>query len=155
MARIRRILYPTDFSGAARAALGQAIDLAKTNRAELTVAHVLAPPVLYVGEGYAYPQVYDRLIAASRAEAQKRLAPIVARAKAAGIRAKGLLMDGIPADRIVRAAKAKGVDLIVLGTHGRTGLARFFLGSVASRVVATAGCPVLTVRGKSRPGRSR
>jgi universal stress protein A len=56
-------------------------------------------------------------------------------------------MIGSPYDVIVRAARSKRVDVLVLGTHGRTGLARFFLGSVATRVLATAHCPVLTVRG--------
>ena len=57
-------------------------------------------------------------------------------------------MVGSPYEVIVRAARSKGVDVLVLGTHGRTGLPRFFLGSVATRVLATAPCPVLTVRGR-------
>ena len=59
-----------------------------------------------------------------------------------------LLLDGVAHEQIARAAKSKKADLIVIDTHGRTGLAKFFLGSVASRVVAAAPCPVLTVRGK-------
>jgi nucleotide-binding universal stress UspA family protein len=59
-----------------------------------------------------------------------------------------LLLEGTPADRIVRAARAHHAAVIVIGTHGRTGLARVFLGSVAERVVGTAPCPVLTVRAK-------
>jgi nucleotide-binding universal stress UspA family protein len=59
-----------------------------------------------------------------------------------------MLLDGTAHERIVRAARSKRADLIVIGTHGRTGLARLFLGSVAGRVVATATCPVMTVRGK-------
>jgi nucleotide-binding universal stress UspA family protein len=62
--------------------------------------------------------------------------------------AKAIAPDGIVSDRIVRAAKTQHADLIVIGTHGRTGIARFVLGSVANRVVSHAGCPVLTVRGK-------
>jgi nucleotide-binding universal stress UspA family protein len=58
------------------------------------------------------------------------------------------LADGNPPTQIVRIAKAGRFDLLVIGTHGRTGLAKFFLGSVAARVVATASCPVLTVRGR-------
>ena len=66
----------------------------------------------------------------------------------AKVRARGLLLEGVAHDQIVRAARRKKADLLVLGTHGRTGVARFFLGSVAGRVVASAPCPVLTVRGK-------
>ena len=73
---------------------------------------------------------------------------VFGKARAAGVRARGLLLEGIVSDRIVRAAKAQRADAIVMGTHGRTGLSRFILGSVASRVVAHAACPVLTVRGK-------
>jgi nucleotide-binding universal stress UspA family protein len=57
-------------------------------------------------------------------------------------------MEGVTHEQITRAARSKRADLVVIGTHGRTGLAKFFLGSVAGRVVSTASCPVLTVRGK-------
>ena len=69
-------------------------------------------------------------------------------AGALDVRAKGLLMAGRPHERIAQAARRKRADLVVIGTHGRTGLARFVLGSVASRVLAIAPCPLLTVRGK-------
>jgi nucleotide-binding universal stress UspA family protein len=59
-----------------------------------------------------------------------------------------IVESGAVADRIVRAARARRADLIVMGTHGRTGVSRLLLGSVASRVIATSPCPVLTVRGK-------
>jgi nucleotide-binding universal stress UspA family protein len=58
------------------------------------------------------------------------------------------MTDGLPHEQILRLARAKHADVVVLGTHGRTGLARFFLGSVANRVVAMSSVPVLTVRGK-------
>jgi nucleotide-binding universal stress UspA family protein len=73
---------------------------------------------------------------------------LVDRAKKAGIRAVGLLLEGDPAQQIVRAARSKRAELLVVGTHGRTGLSKLFVGSVAARVVATASCPVATVRGK-------
>jgi nucleotide-binding universal stress UspA family protein len=100
------------------------------------------------GEGYVSPKVYESIERSAREYAQKRLGALLAKAKKSGVRAKGLLLDGVPHERIVAAAKSKRADLIVIGTHGRTGLARFLLGSVASRVVSTAVCPVLTVRGK-------
>jgi nucleotide-binding universal stress UspA family protein len=143
---IRRILHPSDFSSASRNAFTKAIELAKQNRAQVIVAHVLAP-VLPVADGYVSPQMYTQMEAASRKHGKKQLDTLIARAKRAGVRAAGLLLEGVASDRIVRAAKARHADVIVMGTHGRTGLSRLFLGSVASRVVSQASCPVLTVRG--------
>ncbi|MBI1845875.1 MAG: universal stress protein [Candidatus Rokubacteria bacterium] len=68
-------------------------------------------------------------------------------ARARGARATGLLLEGSSAEAIVRAARGKRAAMIVMGTHGRSGLVRMMLGSVASRVIALARCPVLTVRG--------
>src|SRR5262249_2468631 len=81
---------------------------------------------------------------------QKELDKLVAKAKAAGARGRGLLLEGTAADAIVRTARSARADVIVMGTHGRTGLARLFMGSVAERVIGPAPCPVLTVRGKYR-----
>jgi nucleotide-binding universal stress UspA family protein len=72
----------------------------------------------------------------------------VAEAKKRGVRARGLVGEGVPYEQIVRTARGKKADMIVMGTHGRTGMSRFFLGSVAGRVASLASCPVLTVRGK-------
>jgi nucleotide-binding universal stress UspA family protein len=84
----------------------------------------------------------------ARTWAQKQMDRLLARAKAGRVRARGLLLEGVAHEQIVRTAKRQRVGLIVIGTHGRTGVARFFLGSVAARVAATAPCPVLTVRGR-------
>jgi nucleotide-binding universal stress UspA family protein len=148
MSRFRRILHASDFSSASRAAFRRAIDLARENRATLTVVHVYSAIVPLVGEAYTTPQVYERMLADVRSHAERQLGRLVANARKRGVRVKGLLLEGIPHDRIVRAARSTRADLVVLGTHGRTGLGRFFLGSVASRVVTLAPCPVLTVRGR-------
>ena len=148
MIRIRRILHPSDFSRASGAAFAKSVEMAKANRTELLVVHVLAPAVPLAGDGYISPKVYEDLEASSRAWGQKRLNALLAKARKAGVRAKGVLLDGIPHEQIGRTAKSKKAGLIVIGTHGRTGLAKFFLGSVAGRVVSTAPCPVLTVRGR-------
>jgi nucleotide-binding universal stress UspA family protein len=142
-----RILHPTDFSPASRAAFAKAVQLAKKNRSELVIAHVLAPVMPSV-DGYMTPRMYDELEAAGRRYGKKHLDALVARARKAGVRARGLLLDGLVHERIVRAARSQGAEMIVIGTHGRTGFARFVLGSVASRVVSHAKCPVLTVRGR-------
>jgi nucleotide-binding universal stress UspA family protein len=148
MKRIRHILHASDFSPASRPALDRALGLARSARAALTIMHVIAPIVPLVGDGYVSPQVIDDLDRRARAHAAKEMGKLVARAKQAGVRARTLIVEGPAADRIVRAARAKRADMIVMGTHGRGAVAKFFLGSVAGRVVATAACPVLTVRGR-------
>jgi nucleotide-binding universal stress UspA family protein len=160
MAAIRRIVHATDFSPASRPAFARALDLARASRAELIALHVMTPLVLYPADAYVLPETYDRLLEDMRADASRQLDRLVARAKAAGVRARGLIVVGIPHERIVRAARSARADLIVIGTHGRTGMARLFLGSVAARVIATASCPVLSVRAGTRlaaraPGRRR
>jgi universal stress protein A len=149
MPRIRRILHATDFSPASAAAFARAVDMAKANKAELHLAHVLTPVVPMVGDGYVSPQVYADIEASSRAAADKRMASLAARARKSGVaRVRTALLDGVPHEQIARAARSRRADLVVIGTHGRTGLAKLFLGSVAGRVVASAPCPVLTVRGR-------
>jgi nucleotide-binding universal stress UspA family protein len=149
MARIRRILHPSDFSKASGAAFTKALELAKANGADLVLLHVLAPPLpLMAGDGYVSPQVYEDLDKSARAYASKELAGLVAKAKKAGVRANAVLRDGVAHEQIIRAARSPKADMIVIGTHGRTGLAKLFLGSVAGRIVSTATCPVMTVRGK-------
>jgi universal stress protein A len=148
MKKVRRILHPTDFSPAGRAALARAIDMARAEKAELVVAHVL-PMVMPMGpDGYVSPKVFDDIQRATRQQGQKQLEGVLARARKAGARARGVLLDGVPASQIARAARSQRADVIVMGTHGRTGFTRLLLGSVAERVVGTAPCPVLTVRSR-------
>lgn len=144
----RRILHPTDFSRASGAAFTRALDEARASRRQLVLVHVLAPVIPMAGEGYVSPSVYQQMSEAGRAWAQKQMNRLLARARSKGVRARGLLLEGVAHEAIVRAARRQRADLIVIGTHGRTGVARFFLGSVAARVTATAPCPVLTVRGR-------
>ena len=148
MSRLRRILHPTDFSSASNAAFARAVAMAKADRAQLLLVHALAPPMPIAGEGYIPPNVYEELEASARKYAQKRLAALQAKAGKVGVKSASLILEGVAHEQIARAARSKKADLIVIGTHGRTGFAKFFLGSVASRVVATAPCPVLTVRGR-------
>lgn len=148
MSMWRRILHPTDFSRASSAAFARAVALARADRAQLFLVHVLAPPMPIGGEGYVAPQVYQDLEASARQYGEKRLAALQTKARKSGARVTGMLLEGVADDQIIRAARRRKADLIVIGTHGRTGLARLFLGSVASRVVAGARCPVLTVRGR-------
>ncbi len=146
--RFRRILHPTDFSRASGVAFAKALSLAKESRAQLTLVHVLSPVPPLVGDGYISPKTYEAIEAGARRGAQRRMAALLKRAAKAGVRARSILLAGIAYDQIARIARAKRVDLIVMGTHGRTGFSRFFMGSVAERVIPLAPCPVLTVRGR-------
>ncbi len=119
------------------------------------IAHVLVPPTPFVSEIGIFPRAYEELEAQMRSEATKNLRRLLAIARKAGLRATALLVRGTADREIVRTARSKKADLLVLGTHGRTGVARLFLGSVASRVVASAGCPVLTVPSNRSRRRSR
>jgi len=151
MSRIRHIMLASDFSPASRPAFRKALELARFTRARLLIAHAL-PPIVppMMGEGvYVSPATWNQIEAGARKAAQKQLDRLLQAAQKAGVRVAGLLAEGSPAaDRIVQTARAKRIDLLVLGTHGRTGLSRLVLGSVAARVIATAHCPVLTVRAR-------
>jgi nucleotide-binding universal stress UspA family protein len=146
MAAVRRILFASDFSKASRKAFTTAVAMAKANRASLTIVHVIVPFAPIVPEQYVDGQTWELIDREARRWSQQRLRALINRAKMAGVRASGLMLEGDPAAQTVRAVRSTRADLLVVGTHGRTGLTRFFVGSVASRLVATASCPVVTVR---------
>ena len=141
------VMHATDFSSASRPAFAKALQLARKEKTGLVIVHVMSPPA-WAGDGYVSPATYEEIYRGYREDAQKKLETVVRKAKAAGVRTRGLLLEGMAASQILRAAKSVRPALLVLGTHGRTGVARFFVGSVASRVVAGATCPVVTVRGR-------
>lgn len=148
MKRIRRVLYATDFSDASRPAFAAAVSIAKSLAARLTILYVIPPVVAAVPELYLDAVTFDQLDKQARRWSAQQLEKLNARAQRVGVRVSSLLRDGDAADQIVRACRSTKADLIVVGTHGRRGLPKFFLGSVAERVVAMAPCPVVTVRGK-------
>jgi nucleotide-binding universal stress UspA family protein len=138
MLSIHKILHPTDFSALSEAAFHVACALARDYQATLVVAHVCVPPTMY-GEGMLVPsweelqeQMRDRL---SRLRAPDDRVNLVHR-----------IEKGEPVEEILRLAASLPADLIVMGTHGRRGLRRLLMGSVAEDVVRKAFCPVLTVR---------
>jgi nucleotide-binding universal stress UspA family protein len=151
MREIARVIYASDFSPASLVAFPHALRIAKATGAELTILTVLPSPIALFSEGGYVPQdVWDELYRGARAQADKEMDGLLREAVQAGVHTSTSIVEGTsPADDIVRAAHSLKADLLVLGTHGRTGVARFFLGSVAARVVATAGCPVLTVRAET------
>ena len=134
---IRTILHPTDFSEHSRAATELACALARDYGARLYVLHVL-PLTLAYGEGFAPPAE------SPLEEIKLRLDQVGAAAP--GVRIERRLFEGRPATEILSLARAMPCDLIVMGTHGRTGLGRLLMGSVAEEIVRKAPCPVLTVK---------
>jgi nucleotide-binding universal stress UspA family protein len=137
-------LVPIDFSTYAEQALDYAIRLARTLKARLTVLHVIQPvPMAGVDMGVALPEAYLRELEEA---VQRDMEEALARVTAAGLTAERVVLYGVPFQEIVETAKARQVDLIVMGTHGRTGLMQVLLGSVAEKVVRLAPCSVLVVR---------
>ncbi|HKV56153.1 MAG TPA: universal stress protein [Candidatus Binataceae bacterium] len=153
MPNFNKILAPTDFSEDSKLALSYAVELAQKFASEILVVHVdqpLAPvmvselnPGLDVG-------TMNRIAEEHRLLALKELDQTTARLRESGVKARGLMRVGAPFLEIITSAQSEAVDLIVMGTHGRTGLAHVLMGSVAERVVNKAPCPVLTVRHPDR-----
>src|SRR5258708_127188 len=139
MLAIRTILHPTDFSKHSQYAFGLACALARDYGARLVVLHVVTAPTVIYGEGVVPPDM-DEL----RAEAQEQLDGIPL--PHAGIRAERGLEEGDAVETTLRVAQEVRADLIAMGTHGRTGILRLLMGSVAEQVLRKATCPVLTVR---------
>ena len=150
----RRILWPTDFSHLASAALPHAARLAGAGRAELVILHVLSPPAIMPVPDLS-GAVWTRILESNRAAAQTRLKRLAdqVRRRLPGIRVQGLLAEGQPEIEILRTARRLRCDAILLATHGRTGLAHVLIGSVAERVLRMAPCPVLIVRHPSMRSR--
>ncbi len=147
--RIRRILHATDFSKASGRALEESINLAKQNNAELLVVNVVEPMGQYaVGEDYGGAELYMKIEAAAKRDAERSMQKLMRKLQAAKVKAKSLLLKGSSYDQIVKAAKNRKADMIVIGTHGRTGISKLFMGSVAGKVISLARCPVVTVRGR-------
>ena len=147
MKPIKRILAPTDFSPAGQGALDEAMGLARTLGASVTLLNVYELPQPIPDAGVAYgPDVIDALAAAAREQLERTRAELL-RASAGGpaIDIDIQAMLGNAHEEIVAAARRGGYDLVVMGTHGRTGLKHLLLGSVAERVVRMSPVPVLTV----------
>jgi nucleotide-binding universal stress UspA family protein len=135
MIHVKKILYPTDFSSYSNQAYFHAIALAESHGASLTILYVYAP-------GFGTPEVHgedaDRRYWKDQLEQIHPVNP--------GISVQHVFLEGDPAGEIVRYAADTGIDLIVMGTHGRTGLERLLMGSVAEKVMREAPCSVLVVK---------
>jgi nucleotide-binding universal stress UspA family protein len=141
---VQHVLVPIDFSATADRALAYAIALAQQLHARLTLLHVLDLTPVTMEEMTA--GVVATYLDDLETDAQHLLQSSLERVRHAGLQGESLLVQGTPTQTIVDTAGEQGVDLIIMGTHGRTGLAHVFLGSVAEHVVRQGPCPVLVVR---------
>ena len=144
---IKKILCPTDFSENSEHAMKYALTLATLSQAELELFHVVEP-ISYPQSTELFDPVLDEVELTMKMEAafQKQLEDQVAALKEDYPKMSGKLVTGNTFLQIIQAAREDNVDMIVMGTHGRTGLAHVLIGSVAERVVREAPCPVLTVK---------
>ena len=142
---VQHILVPTDFSAYADYALDYAIALAQTLQSRVTLLHVIHLPTLAMGD--MLPSVLDTYLQEMETNAQQQMQATLARLHEAGLQGDSVVVEGLPFQTILDTVKEKGVDLIIMGTHGRTGLTHVLMGSVAERVVRLAPCPVLVTRG--------
>lgn len=143
--RIQRILLPTDFSKYAATATKYACELAAKFDAELHLLHTIEILPAYMPE-LATGLDFSATVNALKADADKSLTNLLDPQWAAGRKVIHAVIEGSPKVEIFRYAKQHSIDLIVLATHGRTGLVHVIMGSVAENVVRNAPCPVLTVR---------
>lgn len=147
---IKRILVPVDFSDPSLRALDYAIEFSRQRKSQLIVLHVVEP-VYYpmagemYGVGLDLGNVYEEIERAARAQ----LSRLAGTLRARRVAVRTLLSLGTAHQVIVESAKKLKADLIIMSTHGRTGLSHVLMGSVAERVVRTAACPVLTVPGRT------
>jgi nucleotide-binding universal stress UspA family protein len=151
MGNIRRILVPVDFSPPSRAAVRYAGQLAQELGATIDLLHIWRPPtfipagLMVVVPGAADHQSLESLAETEIAESMHALVAELKAERGIEARLRVGFQPGSPADPIVELAERGEFDLIVMGTHGRTGVARLFLGSVAERVARLSHCPVLIV----------
>lgn len=145
--KVKRMLVPTDFSECSQEAVEYAISLAQAFQATVFLLHVMEPPVYGLDFTLIHPSVAPDV----RQKLVERMEQWVDRMKELGIEVEGHLISGVPFVEIIKAAKRHEADLIVMGTHGRTGLVHLWLGSTAERVIQRAHCPVLTVKMARQP----
>lgn len=143
MFRPQVILHPTDFSSYSRQAFDLAVDLAQHYQAAIVVLHVvetLGPENVTYGEAVSQlePESYRQRLQHDLISLQPP--------PESGVTVRHLLAEGRPAEAIERVAREQGCGLIVMGTHGRTGLQRLLMGSIAEHVVRHSSCPVLTMK---------
>lgn len=147
MGLIERVLFTTDFSQYSEYALNFALEFAEKYGAELIILHVVSQPTYPVSPEAFVPNYSPEKIAEQlEKEAGEKLDQIIAEKVKDRVACRKIVLTGTPYREIVATAKELGVSLIVMATHGRTGLSYVFMGSVAEKVVRKAACPVLTIK---------
>jgi nucleotide-binding universal stress UspA family protein len=151
--RLQKILLPTDFSGCANYALPYAAEIARTTKATIVCVHVVEPVVPAVGyTGLAEPMPIADISEQLEDSAERQLPKLAECEACAGLNVEEIIVHGDAAAEIVRVAAEEEVDLIVIASHGRTGLGRMIFGSTAEAVVRHANCPVLVVKPPTTEG---
>lgn len=141
--KLKTILFPSDFSTSENAAFDYAVDLARSNDAKLLIVHVEEPPMMY-GDGNMYYGTHEPDHDGVRRMLHER------KPSNAGVHAEHHLLQGDPALEIVALAEHEHADMIVMSSHGRTGLARLMMGSITEAVMRAAPCPILIVKPQVR-----
>lgn len=144
MLKIQKILVPTDFSPPSPRVIEYAADLARAFSASLLVVHVVPPsayPLINVAGMGHFPNLRDEIKKRCEEEMRELLAKVHA-----DVQPQSRIIEGVPFTEILNCAQSEAADLIVMATHGHTGLKHMVLGSTAERVVRMAACPVLTLR---------
>ena len=143
MIALQKILLATDFSDCSKRATSYACAIARRSAARIHVLHVLEPLIIAPALGEALPPTF---FAERERSAEEQLQEWSSAIEDYGLETTGSVVHGNPFVEIVRYAREHGIDLIVMGTHGRSAIAHAVIGSVAEKVVRKAQCPVLTVR---------
>jgi universal stress protein A len=150
MINLHHILVATDFSDYSKEAIDYAVHLAKCFGADLHLLHVFEPPLLVASGVSTRSRPQTRLwIRNLRQELANNLDKLAQEIRAQGAKVDPIMREGTPYIEIPKAVEQVAADLIVLGTHGRTGIVHVLMGSVAEHVVRKSPCPVLTVRPKT------
>lgn len=145
MATFKNILVATDFGTAAQQAADAACELATMFRSKLTLMHVWTVPMPLYTEGIAVP------MSEIEAAAEKAMANEAKRVRQKYPEVRTVVVPGLAWRAVVDAAQEQGCDLVVIGTHGRKGVPRLFLGSVAEKIVRASPAPVLTFHAQTSP----
>ncbi|MGQ9806500.1 MAG: universal stress protein [Chlorobiales bacterium] len=146
MIHIQKILCPVDFSDPSRNALRYANEFAKAMNAKITVLHVIQPQPIAADVNVPYVPLEVEL----EKNAKEDLEHLVSKEVHKGVLVEQVLAFGLPSDCVIAQARKENVDLIILGTHGRSGISRLLIGSTAEGVIRHAPCPVLVVKAEEK-----
>jgi len=145
MIKLDKILIPTDFSDFSQQALQYGLSFCREYKAKMVLLHVIEDP-FYPSTGGSFGFDMADFFARMQEESDRKMQELIPAAQQEGLSVERMITRGTPFLEIIRVAKEEDVDMIVVATHGRTGLAHVLMGSVTEKVVRKAPCPVLVVR---------